>query len=405
MLAQVILFCALAGLVSCTGFLALLAVSLIRFRLHNSRLALITDDDLPPVTLLKPLHGLEPELEQNLETFFRQDYPDYEIVFGARHANDPALRIVEELRKRYPLTPVRVVLSGEPNRPNAKICSLEKMIAAAHSDYLVISDSDVRVTPDYVAAVARPLLNPKVGLVTCMYRGVPTGGLWSRLEGLGMSVEMTSGVMIADLLEGMKFALGPTMATRRDVLSGIGGIGVLAEYCSDDFVLGQKIYEGGWRVVLSNHAVDHVICNRSLKDSLLHQVRWMKSTRFSRPKGHVGTGLTFAMPFGLLACASAYANDMPAVGAVLLAYAFLNRVVESVVAGWGVVHDPLAVRYCWLYPVRDLLGFFLWCASFVGKTVVWRNESYRLQFGGKMVREGAVAMKPASGTVAVDHLA
>ena len=256
--------------------------------------------DRPPVSLLKPLCGLEPNIEANLESFFAQDYPRFEIVFGTHSEQDPALAVARALQARYPQVPVKFTFSGEPDRPNAKVCSLEKMVSAASFDYLVISDSDVHVQANYITEVVRPLADEQVGLVTCLYRGVPTSGIWSRLEAIGMSVEMTAGVIVANLLEGMRFALGPTMALRRQVLAEIGGIGTLADYHADDYVLGERVYESGRRVVLSSHVIDHLALRQCFRDSAAHQVRWMKSTRFSRPKGHLGTALTFAVPFGLL---------------------------------------------------------------------------------------------------------
>jgi ceramide glucosyltransferase len=290
------------------------------------------------------------------------------------------------------------VFSGEPDRANAKVCSLEKMIAAASFDYLVISDSDVHVTSHYIEQVTQPLLDSRIGLVNCVYRGVPTGGIWSRLEALGMSVEMTAGVIVDAMLEGMKFALGPTMAIRRDVLGEIGGIGVLADYCADDFVLGQKVAEAGYTVVLSSYVIEHVVLNRSLKDSILHQVRWMKSTRFSRPKGHVGSVLTFAMPFGLLGLLGGWVSGQWLLAAGLFGAAVLNRMIMCLVVGWGVVRDRFSLRDCWLYPLRDFMGFCFWLASFGGSTIVWRQRRFLLGPGGFMVSLDAES-KPASVTI------
>ena len=404
MLGHLLLLCAIIGLLSCTAFLILLAAAFVRFKRRATPGSY--RGSWPAVSLLKPLHGLEPELETNLESFFRQDYPHYEIIFGCRQESDPALDVVQAVRRRYPRVPVKIVFSGEPKHPNAKVCSLQRMAAIANSDYLVVSDSDVRVTPQYLRDVTRPLLRTEIGMTTCLYRGVPSGGLWSRLEALGMSVEMTAGVVVADMLEGLKFALGPTMAIRRDVLEQAGGFGALADYCADDFVLGQRVFELGKQVVLSHHVVDHVALNQSCLTSLQHQVRWMKSTRFSRPKGHVGTGLTFAMPFGLLGLVAGMAMHDPVLGLALFLYATLNRMGEALLAGWGVVRDPLALSYFWLYPARDLLGFFLWCASFFNTSIVWRGELYQLQMGGKMVRQRVPEeLAGASETVAVDELA
>jgi ceramide glucosyltransferase len=331
------------------------------------------------------LCGIEPGLEAHLTSFFEQQYPRYEIIFGARHADDPALGIARRISARYPSVPIQIVTTGEPWRPNAKVCSLVKMYARARHDYLIISDSDVTVGPNYIAEVVQPLLDPKNGMVTCLYRGLPTGGTWAKLEALGMSVEMTAGAIVANLLEGMKFALGPTMAIRRDALDAVGGFESLADYCADDYVLGREVADSGRRVMMSHHVIDHVVINRRFACSMHHQIRWMKSTRFSRHAGHVGTAMTFAMPFGLLGLLAAGALHHWLLGAGLFAVAYLNRVVLSLAAGWRVVRDPRALRLAWLYPLRDLMGFAFWCASYSGRMIVWRGDWYRLEEGGRMV--------------------
>jgi len=417
MVGRALLLIAIAGLASSTVYLFLALIAALRFRFAPPEASPSGERDapLPAVSLLKPLHGMEPQLEENLESFFRQDYSAFELIFGARKGSDAALGVVEALRRKYPGVKTRVILSGEPVYPSPKVYALEKMAAASSYQYLVITDSDVRVTSDFLKRIVPPLLQPSVGLVTCMYRGVPTGGLWSVLEALGMSVEMTSGVLVAELLEGMKFALGPAMATRKDVLARIGGIQALGAYYSDDFVLGQLTHAVGKKVVLSRHVIDHVALNRSARASLLHQVRWMKSTRFSRPLGHLGSVMTFAMPFGVLGMAAGFAKGRWALGLGLLSVAVVNRVAQSVVVGWGVVRDSRSLRFCWLYPARDLLGFFLWCASFMGREIAWGGERYRFGAGGKMTREpgatgsapelqDAEARRSPSRSVAVDHL-
>jgi ceramide glucosyltransferase len=396
---------ALVGLFSSTVFLTMLAIAAVRYRREHEPIPSRVDV-WPQVSLLKPLCGLEPNLEANLESFFRQDYPAFEIVFGTRDATDPALDTVRSLQKRYPEVPVQIVCSGTPQWPSAKICSLEKMYGIAISDYVVISDSDVHVEPHYVREVVKPLLNPAVGLVTCLYRGVPSGGPWSLLEALGMSVEMTSGVIVANMMEGMRFALGPTMATRRELLDAIGGFASLADYCADDYVLGEKVHGLGKTVVLSHHVIDHIVVSRAFRASMLHQVRWMKSTRFSRRLGHIGSGLTFAIPFGLIGLLWGLVTHHLAIGVLLLAASILNRMLLALISGWMVVRDKLSLRYCCLYPVRDLMGFGFWCASFFGSTIVWRGQRYRLVAGGKMIKDGPPPKPPSpSGTVAVDDLA
>lgn len=379
----VLLFVAAVGLTACTGFFGLLVLAGFRFR--RRKVPGIPVENFPPVTLLKPLCGMEPNLRQNIGSFFDQEYPTFEIIFGAHSQDDPALAVVEAVRQEFPFVPVKIVISGEPTQANAKICSMRKMYAAARYDYLIISDSDVDVQPNYIREVVAPLLNPKVGMVTCLYRGATRGGLWSRLEALGMSVEMTSGVLVSDLLEQMEFALGPTMAIRREVLDSVGGFEVLGDYCADDYVLGQRVANTGREVVLSTHVIDHVVVNRSMYASFLHQIRWMKSTRFSRPAGHLASVLSFAMPFGLLGLATSIALGRPMLGLGFVGAALLNRVLMAMVAGCGAVRDQQALRFCWLYPLRDLMGFGFWVCSFLGNTIVWRGQRYRLEVGGLMV--------------------
>ena len=382
-------FCAIAGLISSTGFLVLIVVAATRFR-RRQRTERLLDSWLPPVTILKPLCGLEPALEDNLTSFFEQDYPEYEIIFGARDDRDPAIAVARMVAARYRHIPVKFVFSGEPEWPNGKIWSLRKMARRMSHDYLVMSDSDVRVTSRYLSEVVRPLLDPKVGLVTCVYRGVTAGSAWSRMEALGLSVEMTAGVVVADMLEGMTFALGPTMATRTDVLDAIGGFEALADFYADDYVLGNEVSNSGWSVVLSTHVIDNVLFYQSFQSSIAHQVRWMRSTRFSRPAGHFSTVLTFAMPFGLLGLVAGLLTGHWLIGLAMFGFAFLNRVVMSVAAGWGVVRDRHALSDAWLYPLRDLMGFGCWCSSYFSKEMVWRKgERYRFQTGGLMVRIAA----------------
>ncbi len=382
---RLFLIISLVGLVSSTVYLFLAIEAARRFRAARHKES-PTGRPLPPVTVLKPIRGLEPHLERNLESFFVQDYPSFELIFGARDANDPALAIVENLKRKYPDIATQIVLSGDPGYPNAKVFGLERMIAKSSAPYLVITDSDVCVTPNYLEEVITPLFDSGNGVVTCLYRGVAAGGFWSRLEALGMSIELTSGVLVANMLEGMRFALGPTMATRKDVLDSIGGLQTLGQYCADDYMLGHLAYRAGKQVILSGHIIGHIAMNTSGRASLAHQLRWMRSTRFSRGAGHVGTGLTFALPFGLLGLAVGLLTHNWSLGIALLAWAYLNRVVQAIAIGYATLGDMESLKFCWLYPLRDLTGFIVWCASFMGDEIVWRNERYRLITDGKMVR-------------------
>jgi ceramide glucosyltransferase len=344
----------------------------------------------PPLTLLKPVHGAEPGLEDHLATFFQQDYPEYEILFCARSIDDAGLDAARRVALKFPQIPTKFLATGgNPDYINAKVASMELMEANASHEILVISDSDVRVTPDYLRSVALPFADNDVGAMCCPYRGVAAeGGLWARLEAVGMSVEMTAGVLAARITEGMRFVLGPTMAFRRDAIRGMGGFRVTAEYCADDFVLGNETYKLGKSVVLSHHAIDHIVLNSRFADSMKHQVRWMKSTRFSRPAGHFGTALSFSMPFGFLGLAAMLWLGHPWWGVAMFGWAVATRLALSFTVGGQVVNDRDWAALLILYPLRDLMGFGFWAASYWGRRILWRGRIFELLPGGKMRAAG-----------------
>ena len=344
----------------------------------------------PPVSILKPVHGAEPGLEAHLESFFRQDYADYEILFCARTRDNAGLQVARRVAARYPAVKVCFLTSGEPVYANAKVASLAVMAKAAANDLLVISDSDVSVQPHYLREVVAPFTDPMVGAVTCLYRGtVPsvanaTQGIWAQLEGVGMSIEMTAGVLVANVMEGMQFLLGPTMAMRRECVEAIGGFESLGQYCSDDFLLGNRIAAAGFDVVLSNHVIDHVILNAGFQASMKHQARWMKSTRFSRPKGHLGTALTFSTPFALLAGLVLLMMGHPYFASAALAWGIGSRMALAAILGRFVLSEPRLLRTVLLYPLRDLMGFGFWLASYTSNRILWRGETFELLRDGLM---------------------
>jgi ceramide glucosyltransferase len=387
-MSYVLLALAIIGLITSTGFAAIVLGAVygyIKERRHALAQILQRPGFTPPLTLLKPLHGAEPGLEADLETFFQQDYPAYEILFCARAQEDAGLATARRVAARHPEVPVKFLFTGEPRYINAKAASMEAMEAAAAHDILVISDSDVRVTPDYLRAVALPFVDPRVGGLTCPYRGVAIeGGLWARLEAVGMSVEMNSGVLAARAMEGMQFVLGPTMAFRRQTIHRMGGFKVTADYCADDFILGNETFKSGETVILSHHAIDHMVINSDFLDSMKHQVRWMKSTRFSRPAGHFATALSFSVPYGLLALAAAAALGHLRIGLVLFAWSILTRLALAIAVGRTVTGDQSWFGLLVLYPLRDLMGFAFWAASYWGSRVLWRGRVFELLPGGKM---------------------
>jgi len=371
---------ALVGSLSSAVFLGLALLGVLRFRadVRNQFSSIPDDGHLPSVSVLKPVHGLEARLRENIESFFRQDYPDYEILFAADEADDAALEVVREVCARYPRIRTRVLVTGTP-WPNPVVYSFHCLAEAAAHDILVTTDSDVEVDSRYLREIVAPLLDPKVGMVTCVYRGKNAAGFFSGLTAIGMSVEMTAGVLVANLLEGMKFGLGPTTVVRKDALASIGGYTPLQDYIAYDFAIGNLIAKAGYRVVLSGHIIDHVVNQKSFRRMWQNQLRWAQTTRYSRPKGHFGSGLIFAMPYGLLGFLAAGLLGHWGIGALLLGAAVLNRLLEAWLVGWIVVRDPQIRRAPWLYPLRDLLGFMVWFASYLNLRYVWRDSRFELK--------------------------
>src|ERR1043166_3281839 len=312
-LAYFFLGLSLLGTLTSTIFLLLTIAGVVRFRSEAKELSgnRIDDSEFPSVSVLKPVHGMEAQLRENIESFFSQDYPSYEILFAADEEDDPALSLVRELSARYPNIPCRILVTGKPPWPNPPAYCFYRMAEVSTREILVTRDSCVEVAPNYLREVVTPVLDKNVGMVTCLYRGKNAAGFWAGLTAIGMWVEMRAGVLVANLLEGMKFGLGPTIAVKRDALNKIGGYQATGDYFANDFVIGNLIAKAGYRVVLSEHVIDHVVSQKNFHKMWENQLRWAISTRYSRPKGHFGTGLIFAIPYGLIGLAAGLSFGMP----------------------------------------------------------------------------------------------
>ena len=334
----------------------------------------------PPISILKPLAGLEENLEENLQGFFEQDYPQHQILFAVRQADDPAAEVVRRLLQRYPQQDAELVTTGEPRFPNAKVWSLHRMAERARHEILVISDSDIRATPRYLRGIAASFADPLVGVSSCPYRAVPgpegAPRFWSLLEALTLNTEFWCGVLAARLVEGVKFAIGPTMSLRREYLNRMGGFAVVGEYLAEDFVLGQRADRHGYGAELSPHVVDHCIGGQAFRANWRHRVRWARSTRRSRPWGYLGQVFTIPLPFALVLLAGPAA---PLAAVVVAARA----AVASAVAG-NLLGDPLTRRYWWLAPAADLASLAVWILGFFGSTVEWRGRRYILSKDGRL---------------------
>ena len=331
-----------------------------------------------PVSILKPLSGADEGLEENLRSFFTQQYPGpFEILFAVRAASDPAIPIVRKLQAELPHIPTDLYITGEPPCPNAKVFSLACMLNRARHDLIVMSDSDIRVTPSMLATIAAEFQNDRLGVATCPYRAVPGRSLWSRLEAAGMNTEFLSGILVARMLEGMKFAVGPTITARRRAIEAIGGFDSLKDYLAEDFMLGKLAVDAGFGVILSSYIIDHRIGSQSLHVNFRHRLRWARSTRRSRPAGYVGQLFTNPLPLALMLWV------VEPAWWPLFVCALLLRAAAAFCVAVGLLRDPLVQQQWWLVPFQDLLSFVFWIAGFFGNTIVWRGRTYYLYRDGR----------------------
>jgi ceramide glucosyltransferase len=376
---------ALLGTVTSSIYCLMVMAAAVRFGLRRWREERAVLTFLPPVSVLKPLHGTEPGMERNLETFFEQDYPEFELLFCARQETDAGLQLARRVGARYPHVDAHYITCGEPMPKfhNAKVYSLEKLDSVARHELFITSDADVRVKPDYLQRMVQNLRDPHIGLASCVYLGTTTGRFASQLDAVGKSVEMTSGVMVADMLEGTKFALGATMAVRKKSFQQVGGFAELGQFYADDFVLGNRLAKQGTGVLLASHVIRLMVQDSPFWLSFRNQLRWMQSTRRSRPLGHFGTGLTFAMPFGLLGLLWGLTSGHALLGLAWLIGAVLNRWLQAGTV-LRVMGDEDWLHGMLIYPLRDLLGSILWLGSYGGDRFYYRGKIYRLKDGGQV---------------------
>lgn len=384
---RVLFWVAATGSVTSSIYCGMVVAAAARFALRRRREERIPADFLPRLSVLKPVHGTEPGIERNFETFFEQDYPEFELLFCARHDTDEGLRLARRVGERYPQVNAKFVTCGEPMPKfhNAKVFSLEKLDSVAENDLYITSDADVRVKPNYLRAMVQTLKDPKMGLASCVYLGTAHegAGFSSKLDAVGKSVEMTSGVLVADMIEGTRFALGATMAVRRKSFQDVGGFAELGQFYADDFVLGHRLAEQGTGVMMATHVIRLMVQDSPFALSFRNQLRWMQSTRRSRPWGHFGSGLTFAMPFGLLGLLWGLLSGHALLGVLWLVAIVVNRFVQAA-AILTALGDSGWARGMVIYPLRDMLGWVLWVASYGGENFYYRGKIYKLKQGGRV---------------------
>lgn len=374
----------LAGL---CGILALCGVGYLMLtvwsiRRHLRRVVAVGASQ-PPISILKPLHGIDPEMYESFRSHCIQKYPEFEIIFGVNDATDPAVEAVERLRCEFPSRRIELVICGDVRGTNRKVSNLIQMLGAARHDHIVINDSDIRVPADYLAQIAKHFADPKVGMVTALYRAVADRTVSSKLEALTIATDFSGGVLCAiEVDDGMKFALGSTLALPRRVLNDIGGFAPLLDYLADDYELGVRTAKAGYEVRLADTVVETFLPPYTFAEMWSHQLRWSRTMREMRQAGYFGVVVTFALPWSvfavLLSGGAAWAWALLLVSVVVRfadAYILCNRVVG----------DSRSVRDFWLLPLRDFVAMALWIASYTGNTVTWRGESFRL-VDGKLIK-------------------
>jgi ceramide glucosyltransferase len=343
------------------------------------------DGHFLPVTIMVPLYGADLDAYENYARFCRQDYPEYQIVFGVRDSRDSSIPIVEKLIADFPDRDIALVISDNTIGQNLKVSNLQNMLARVTHEQIVIVDSDIRVGRDYLRKVLAPLSDPRVGLVTCLYRAAETPDFAAKLEAVGITAEFTAGVLMAWMLEGVKFALGSTMATTRTRLEAIGGFHALADYLADDFMLGNLIDKDGYEVRLSHHVVETAMQPSGFRGMMRHQMRWARSTRISRPMGYLGLILTYGTALALL---NTVVDRASTFSLMLLAATFVIRLTMGWMIGVHWLADKILRKNFWLVPVRDVLSFLIWCLSWFGKRVEWRGRLFEVARDGKMIQVG-----------------
>ena len=340
-------------------------------------------DALPPVSILKPLKGTDPDIYESFRSHCLQDYPECEIIFGVSDPDDPAVASVKQLQREFPGRTIRLVVSPNKLGPNVKVSNLEQMLPAARYQHLLVNDSDIRVEPDYLRRIMSPLADERVGMVTCLYRGVAAPTMGSRLESLGISTDFCAGVLVARQLEGgIRFGLGSTLAFRRADLERIGGFKSIADFLADDYEMGRRISGLGLQVVLSGVVVETHLPAYDLAGFLSHQLRWARGVRDARVGGYIGLVSTYGLMWALLALVAAHAAPW---SWALVGVTVLLRLAVAVSVGSAVLEDRQLPGNLWLLPIRDLVAVAVWVASFAGHTVTWRGERFELK-KGRLIR-------------------
>jgi ceramide glucosyltransferase len=369
-----------ACLGSAAGYAVLTVIAVLVWR---TRSASVDSHPLPAVTMLKPLCGAEPGLYEHLRSFCRQDYPEFQIVFGVRDADDPACAAVKRLTAEFPSVPIDLVINPQLHGSNLKISNLINMLPYARHDVLAMADSDAFVGTDYLRNVTAPLRDDGVGLVTCLYRGTPTPGIWSRLGAMYINEWYLPSVLVAWFFGHQGYVSGQTVCLRRDTLQAIGGLRTLANHLADDHRLGELVRALGQRIVLSRYVVKGEHHEPSSGSLIRHELRWLRTIRVLQPGGFRFMFITFSVPLAALGIAAAAPGSLHSAAAwTLFGVTVLARLMLHFVH--RLRDDPAPVSDLWLLPVRDLLMCWVWSRSFFTSHVTWRGSKFAIDADGVM---------------------
>jgi ceramide glucosyltransferase len=372
------IFCGAALLCTAAG-LTYTAMAIAGMRKFRRRICESHSSFSPPVTVLKPLHGDEPRLFENLSSFCEQNYPRFQVIFGAADPNDPALDVARAVQRTHPECDIAIIAGSAQASGNPKVSNLIGMMPVVKHSLLIIADSDIGVERSYLQAVASPFADPKVGAATCIYAGVSNGTPVSDLGALYVNEHFSPSVLAAQVIEPLSYCFGATMAVRSDVLKLVGDLQALSERLGDDYVLGNLVRKAGYTVALCAYVVQTHVAERTLGGLLARELRWARTVRACRPAGYAGSIIMHVLPFSMLFAltASAPLARAAAIAAAACARLLLHQESRKTFA-------PHTGVRMWLLPVRDFLSVGVWCASYLGRAVTWKGARHRVDAYGRM---------------------
>ena len=380
-------------LIACAPLAYYVVATLAAIRFFQRERKKIPGSYAPPVSILKPVRGVDFASYENFKSFFLQEYPEYEILFCVNDLNDRAVPLIRRLADEFPTRSLRLLSDAPQAGSNRKVNNLVLLAREAKYELLVQSDGDVRVGRNYLREMAGPFERAETGVVSCFYRGVAQRNLWAEMEALGASTDFSAGVLVADWMEGVTFALGASVATTKTWLAKIGGYDALANVLADDYEIGNRVAKAGGRVMVSREVVETMYAAMPFGKFWEHQIRWSRTVRLCRPASYVGLLFTHGLPWAIVGTMAS--RSLFGASAFLLAYVVLRLGLAWTVGVWG-LHDETARRKWWLVPFRDAVHFAVWLGSFFSNRITWGELEFRLSANGEMAAIAAVEVEKSA---------